>query len=65
VVARVLSRGEQVDRRLISLGAGRDDRAADVHPEMVAACLAKCLTKSTEDFGLDGQGRVNSSPDAR
>jgi hypothetical protein len=32
---------------------------------MVAAYLAKYLTKSTEDFGLDGHGRVNSATDAR
>ena len=47
------------------LGAGRDDQAGDVHPEMVAAYLAKYLTKSTEDFGLDGHGRVHSATDAR
>ena len=57
--------GEQIDTRPITLGAGRDDRAGDVHPEMVAAYLAKYLTKSTEDFGLDGYGRVNGSTDAR
>jgi hypothetical protein len=61
----VLGWGEQVDTRLITLGAGRDDQAGDVHPEMVAAYLAKYLTKSTEDFGLDGHGRVHSSTDAR
>jgi hypothetical protein len=32
---------------------------------MVAAYLAKYLTKSTEDFGLDGHGRVHSATDAR
>jgi hypothetical protein len=35
-----------------------------VHPELVAAYLAKYLTKSTEDFGLDGHGRVHSATDA-
>jgi Replication initiator protein, pSAM2 len=57
--------GEQIDTRPITLGAGRDDQTGDVHPEMVAAYLAKYLTKSTEDFGLDGHGRVHSSTDAR
>jgi hypothetical protein len=57
--------GVQVDVRPIALGAGRDDRTGDVHPELVAAYLAKYLTKSTEDFGLDGHGRVHSATDAR
>ena len=57
--------GAQVDTRPITLGAGRDDQAGDVHPEMVAAYLAKYLTKSTEDFGLDAKGKVHSSTDAR
>jgi hypothetical protein len=61
----VLGWGEQIDTRPITLGAGRDDLAGDVHPEMVAAYLAKYLTKSTEDFGLDGHGRVHSATDAR
>jgi hypothetical protein len=57
--------GAQVDVRPITLGVGRDDRTGDVHPELVAAYLAKYLTKSTEDFGLDGHGRVHSATDAR
>jgi Replication initiator protein, pSAM2 len=57
--------GEQVDIRPIALGAGRDDQAGEVHPEMVAAYLAKYLTKSTEEFGLDARGKVHSSIDAR
>jgi hypothetical protein len=57
--------GDQVDTRPITLGAGRDDQAGDVHPEMVAAYLAKYLTKSTEEFGLDARGKVHSSTDAR
>jgi hypothetical protein len=57
--------GDQLDTRPITLGAGRDDQDGDVHPEMVAAYLAKYLTKSTEDFGLDGHGRVHGSTDAR
>jgi hypothetical protein len=32
---------------------------------MVAAYLARYLTKSTEDFGLDDYGRVHSAVDAR
>jgi hypothetical protein len=65
LVPVVLGWGAQIDTRPITLGAGRDDRAGDMHPEMVAAYLAKYLTKSTEDFGLDGHGRVHSSTDAR
>ncbi len=61
----VLGWGEQIDCRPITLGAGREDQAGDVHPEMVAAYLAKYLTKPTEDFGLDGHGRVHSAIDAR
>jgi hypothetical protein len=57
--------GGQVDVRPIALGAGRDDTTGNVHPELVAAYLAKYLTKSTEDFGLDGHGRVHSAVDAR
>jgi hypothetical protein len=58
--------GAQVDVRTITLGAGRDATTGeDVHPELVAAYLAKYLTKSTEDFGLDGHGRVHSAVDAR
>jgi Replication initiator protein, pSAM2 len=57
--------GDQVDTRPITLGAGREDQAGDVHPEMVAAYLAKYLTKSTEEFGLDARGKVHSSTDAR
>ena len=57
--------GDQIDTRPITLGADRDDQAGDVHPEMVAAYLAKYLTKSTEEFGLDERGKVHSSTDAR
>jgi hypothetical protein len=57
--------GAHVDTRPIVLGAGRDDQAGDVHPEMVAAYLSKYLTKSTEDFGLDGHGKVHSATDAK
>jgi hypothetical protein len=56
--------GEQVDTRVITGGAGRDDTTGQAHPEQVAAYLAKYLTKSTEDFGLDGHGRVHSATDA-
>jgi hypothetical protein len=57
--------GAQLDTRPITLGAGRDASSGDVHPEMVAAYLAKYLTKSTEEFGLDGHGRVHGAVDAR
>jgi hypothetical protein len=61
----VLGWGAQIDTRPITPRAGREDQAGDVHPEMVAAYLAKYLTKSTEDFGLEGHGRVQSATDAR
>jgi hypothetical protein len=57
--------GDQVDVRPITPAAGRDDRQGDAHPEQVAAYLAKYLTKSTEEFGLDGHGKVHSATDAR
>jgi hypothetical protein len=55
--------GEQVDVRAINGGAHRDGRTGDAHPLQVAAYLAKYLTKTTEDFGIDG--RVGSANDAR
>jgi hypothetical protein len=36
-----------------------------MHPEQLAAYLSKYLTKGTEEFGLDGPGRVHSADDAR
>jgi hypothetical protein len=57
--------GGQIETRPIAIGASRDAAAGDVHPEMVAAYLAKYLTKSTEDFGLDGHGKVHGALDAR
>ena len=57
--------GAQVDTRTITDTAGRDsDRGGRVvHPEQVAAYLAKYLTKTTDDFGLPA--RVRSSMHAR
>ena len=57
--------GTQVDTRTIIDTADREaDRAARVvHPEQVAAYLAKYLTKTTEDFGLPT--RVRSVGHAR
>jgi hypothetical protein len=57
--------GSQVDTRAITDVASRDSvRAARlVHPEQVAAYLAKYLTKATEDFGLPA--RVRSVGHAR
>jgi hypothetical protein len=57
--------GAQVDTRPITPAAGRDDTEGQAHPEQVAAYLAKYLTKSTEDFGLDAYGRVHSAAHAR
>lgn len=51
--------GSQVDTRSITdtarRGSGRASKV--VHPEQVAAYLAKYLTKATEDFGLPAQVR--------
>jgi hypothetical protein len=57
--------GSQVDTRTITDTANREsNRAAPmVHPEQVAAYLAKYLTKTTEDFGLSC--RVRSAIHAR
>jgi len=57
--------GKQVDTRTIVDTADRDsDRQARVvHPEQVAAYLAKYLTKTTDEFGLPS--RVRSSTHAR
>jgi hypothetical protein len=57
--------GRQVDTRSITDTAARDaDRSGRVvHPEQVAAYLAKYLTKATEDFGLPT--RVRSAAHAR
>jgi hypothetical protein len=54
--------GAQVDVRPITAGAHRDS-TGDAHPLQVAAYLAKYLTKTTEDFGIDG--RVGSAADAK
>jgi hypothetical protein len=55
--------GAQVDVRPITSGAHREGRTGDAHPLQVAAYLAKYLTKTTEDFGIDG--RVGSANDAK
>lgn len=57
--------GAQVDTRTITDTAHRDSnrRTRVVHPEQVAAYLAKYLTKATEDFGLVGS--IRSAAHAR
>ncbi|HET8603282.1 MAG TPA: replication initiator [Marmoricola sp.] len=57
--------GSQTDCRTITADADRDgDRGVPlVHPEQMAAYLAKYLTKTTEDFGLPS--RVRSAAHAR
>ena len=57
--------GSQVDTRTISGATDRDSPRVGrrVHPEQVAAYLAKYLTKATEDFGLPTS--VRSAADAR
>ncbi len=57
--------GDQIDTRPITVDAGRDDQSGPAHPAQLAAYLAKYLTKATEDFGLDGHGKVHSADDAR
>lgn len=54
-----LSWGRQVDTRTITETADRDSgrTARVVHPEQVAAYLAKYLTKTTSEFGLPGKVR--------
>jgi hypothetical protein len=60
-----LAWGTQVDCRSITGGTARDTQRGGrlVHPEQVAAYLAKYLTKSTEDFGLPA--KVTSATHAR
>jgi hypothetical protein len=60
-----LAWGQQVDCRSITGTARRDGhpRGRVVHPEQVAAYLAKYLTKATEDFGLPA--KVTSATHAR
>ncbi|HET7735067.1 MAG TPA: replication initiator [Nocardioidaceae bacterium] len=57
--------GTQVDTRTITDTADRDSGrvARVVHPEQVAAYLAKYLTKTTEEFGLPS--KVTTAADAR
>lgn len=57
--------GNQIDCRSITGDADRDTGrgARVVHPEQVAAYLAKYLTKATEDFGLPA--KVDSATHAR
>jgi len=45
--------GAQVDARPVHGAANRDASRGDMHPEMVAAYIAKYATKAAEDFGLD------------
>lgn len=51
--------GAQIDTRTITDVAPRDSGRASrlVHPQQVAAYLAKYLTKATEDFGLSSKVR--------
>ncbi|GAB2674715.1 replication initiator [Thalassiella azotivora] len=64
-VVRRLRFGAQVDARPVTAGAdreaGRIDRAGQLHPETVAAYIAKYATKACEDFGLPARLR---DPDA-
>ncbi|HKG50910.1 MAG TPA: replication initiator [Actinomycetales bacterium] len=44
--------GEQVDARPVHGAADRDTARGDMHPQMVAAYIAKYATKAAEDFGI-------------
>jgi hypothetical protein len=44
--------GEQVDARPVHGSANRDASRGDMHPQMVAAYIAKYATKAAEDFGI-------------
>ena len=47
--------GEQCDVRPVHGLAARDSSAGPMHPEMVAAYIAKYATKAADDFGLLGR----------
>lgn len=47
--------GRQIDVRAVHGQAQRDAAAGPMHPEMVAAYIAKYATKAAEDFGLAPQ----------
>jgi hypothetical protein len=47
--------GAQIDVRPVHGTAQRDASAGPMHPEMVAAYIAKYATKAAEDFGLSPQ----------
>ena len=55
--------GVQVDARPVHRGAGRDDLSGSIHPETVAAYIAKYSTKSATD--LDPGARPTDSHLAR
>src|SRR3712207_8127765 len=44
--------GEQADARVVHGAAHRDASRGDMHPQMVAAYIAKYATKAADDFGL-------------
>ncbi len=44
--------GEQIDVRPVHGAANRDASRGDMHPQMVAAYIAKYATKAAEDFGI-------------
>ena len=50
--------GDQVDARSVHSSAGRDDLSGAIHPETVAAYIAKYSTKSTTDLD-PGTGWAN------
>ena len=54
--------GRQIDVRPVHGQAQRDAAAGPMHPEMVAAYIAKYATKAAEDFGLAAQ-RINPVTD--
>jgi len=55
-----LTFGTQVDARPVHVRAGRDDLAGPIHPETVAAYIAKYSTKSAADLDPGDRGASNA-----
>ena len=54
--------GEQCDVRPVHGLANRDAAAGPMHPEMVAAYIAKYATKAADDFGLHHRASPTADP---
>ena len=53
---RRLRFGAQMDARLVTGAADRETHGAELHPETVAAYIAKYATKAAADLPTDGEG---------